>query len=67
MKPVLFLHEIKRNVISLAVWSFAMAFMLGICIIIYPEMQSQMNEMSDMVSEMGAFSDAVCMDQFNFG
>ena len=67
MKPVLFLHEIKRNVISLAVWSFAMAFMLGICIIIYPEMQSQMNEMSDMFSEMGSFSEAFGMDQINFG
>lgn len=67
MKPVLFLHEIKRNITSLAVWSFAMAFMLGICIIIYPEMQSQMGEMSEMLSEMGAFSEAFGMDQINFG
>ena len=38
----LFLHEIKRNRISLIVWSVALSFMLGVCIIIYPEMQTQM-------------------------
>ena len=63
----IFWHEIKRNKISLAVWSLAIAFMLGITIIIYPEMSSQMGELSDMFSDMGAFSDAFGMDQLNFG
>ena len=67
MKLNLFLHEIKRNKISLIVWSYAMAFMLGVCIIIYPEMQTQMGDISQMFSDMGAFSDAFGMDQLNFG
>ena len=67
MTLTLFLHEIKRNKISLIVWSAALAFMLGICIVIYPEMQSQMGEISQMFSDMGAFSDAFGMDQLNFG
>lgn len=63
----LFLHEIKRNRISLIVWSVALSFMLGVCIIIYPEMQTQMGDIGDMFSDMGAFSDAFGMDMLNFG
>ncbi|MBE6585985.1 MAG: ABC transporter permease [Ruminococcaceae bacterium] len=63
----LFLHELKRNRISLIVWTAAISFMLGVCIIIYPDMSAQMGDISDMFSNMGAFSDAFGMDQLNFG
>lgn len=63
----LFLHEIKRNKISLIVWTYALAFMLGVCVFIYPEMQSQMGDIGAMFSDMGAFSDAFGMDMLNFG
>ncbi len=61
------LHELKRNRLSLLVWSVALAFMLGVCIVIYPEMADQMGEISDMFANMGAFSDAFGMDKLNFG
>lgn len=64
---ILFLHELKRNKLSLIIWSCAISFMLGICVIIYPEMSSEMGEISDMFANMGAFSDAFGMDQLNFG
>ena len=67
MKFTLFLHEIKRNKISLIVWSYALAFMLGVCVFIYPEMQSQMGDLSTMFSDMGAFTEAFGMDTLNFG
>ena len=67
MKLALFLHEIKRNKLSLIIWSMALAWMLGICVIIYPEMQTQMGDIGDMFSDMGAFSDAFGMDMLNFG
>ena len=67
MPLTLFLHEIKRNKLSLIVWSFAISFMLGICIVIYPEMQTQMGDISQMFSDMGAFSEAFGMDTLNFG
>lgn len=67
MRPTLFLHEIKRNKISLIVWSYAMAFMLGVCVVIFPEMQTQMGDISQMFADMGAFSEAFGMDQLNFG
>ena len=63
----LLLHELKRNRLALIIWSAAISFMLGICVIIYPEMSKQMGELSEMFSDMGAFSDAFGMDQLNFG
>ena len=55
------------NRIALAIWSVAIAFMIGVCVIIYPEMATQMDGLTDMFSEMGAFTDAFGMDQLNFG
>lgn len=63
----LFLHEIKRNRLSLLIWSGIIAFMLGVTVMIYPEMSSQMGELTDMMANMGAFSDAFGMDKLNFG
>jgi ABC-2 type transport system permease protein len=63
----LFLHEMKRSRVSLIVWSIVLSFMLGVCIIIYPEMSSQMSEVSEVFSNMGDFSAAFGMDELNFG
>lgn len=62
-----FLHELRMNRIALMIWSVAIAFMIGVCVIIYPEMATQMDGLTDMFSEMGAFTDAFGMDQLNFG
>ena len=63
----IFLHEIKRNRLALIIWSAVISFMLGISILIYPEMTAQMAEIGDMFSQMGSFSAAFGMDQLNFG
>ena len=63
----IFLHELRQNKVSLIIWSCAISFMLGVCIIIYPEMSTQMGDISAMFSDMGAFSEAFGMDQLNFG
>ncbi len=63
----LFLHEIKRNKLSLIIWTAAVCFMLGVALILYPEMKGQLNQMGDMFSEMGAFSEAFGMNNINFG
>jgi ABC-2 type transport system permease protein len=63
----LLLHELKRDRISLAVWSLAISFMLAVSVLIYPEMSSQMNEITDMFADMGSFSQAFGMDKLNFG
>ncbi len=63
----LFVHELRSNKLSLIIWSAALSFMLAVCILIYPEMSSQMSEMNDMFSDMGSFSDAFGMNGINFG
>lgn len=62
----LFFHEIKRGKLPLIIWSGAISFLLLVCIVIYPEMEEQMKEMSDMFADMGALSDAFSMDQLTF-
>lgn len=64
---MLFFHEIRRNRLSLIIWTSVIAFMLGVCVFIYPEMKGQMNEMTDMFADMGAFTSAFGMDELNFG
>ena len=61
------IHELKRSRLSWIIWSAAISFMLGVCVIIYPEMSSQMGDIGAMFSDMGAFSEAFGMDQLNFG
>ncbi len=63
----LFFHEMKKNRLSLVIWSIIIAFMLSLSIMIYPEMEGQMSEMSDMFADMGSFTQAFGMDKLNFG
>ena len=63
----LFLHELKQNRLSLIIWALSISFMLCVSIVIYPEMSGQMEEMNQMMSDMGAFSSAFGLDQLSFG
>ncbi len=63
----LFFHELKRGRTALIVWSAVVAFLLCVSIVIYPEMTSQMGDIGDMFSSMGAFTDAFGMNNVNFG
>lgn len=60
-------HELRRGKITLIIWTAIIVLMLAVCIVIYPEMENQMNEMSDMFAQMGSFSAAFGMDKINFG
>ena len=64
---VLFMHELRQGRTALLVWTAVIAFLLGICIIIYPSMETQMNEVSGMMANLGGFSEAFGMDKINFG
>ncbi|HBA96495.1 MAG TPA: ABC transporter permease [Lachnospiraceae bacterium] len=63
----IFKHEIRQGRMALFVWTAAISFMIGICIMIYPEISSQMGEVSNMFAGMGSFSQAFGMDKINFG
>lgn len=63
----LFLHELKQGRNMLIIWTAVVAFMLAVCIFLYPEMETQMSEVGGMFSNMGSFSAAFGMDKLNFG
>ncbi|MBQ9535769.1 MAG: ABC transporter permease subunit [Clostridia bacterium] len=62
-----FFHELRRNRLSLAVWAAAIAFMLGISVLIYPQMTAQMAEINEVFADMGSFTAAFGMDKVSFG
>ncbi len=67
MAMTIFKHELRRGKVSLLVWTAAVSFMLGVCILIYPDLSAQMEEVSGMFADMGSFSAAFGMDKINFG
>ena len=60
-------HECKQGKITWLIWTLAIAFLLAVCIFLFPEMKGDMDEISNMYSSMGSFSAAFGMDRLNFG
>lgn len=60
-------HELRQSRISFIIWTASIGFLLGICVFLFPEMKGQMEDVSDMFSSMGSFTDAFGMDRLNFG
>lgn len=60
-------NELKRSRISLLIWSLSIGFLIAFCVMLYPSMKSQMNDINQLFSSMGSFSSAFGMDQLNFG
>lgn len=60
-------HEMRQGRNSLIIWTTVITFMLGVCILIYPEMSKQMGGISEAFANMGGFSAAFGMDKLNFG
>ena len=61
------LHELRRGRLPLLIWAGAVAGMLGISILVYPEMTNQIGQINEMFSQMGSFTAAFGMDRVNFG
>lgn len=64
---VLIKHELRGQRVSFAVWTAAVAFLLAVCIFIFPQMQGGMDGMSEMFASMGGFTEAFGMDRVDFG
>ena len=60
-------HELKQSRVSLIIWTVAIGFLLAVCIFMFPEMKGEMNEVSEVFSSMGSFTQAFGMDKVNFG
>lgn len=60
-------HELKQGWKALSIWTISIGFFIVLCVLMYPEMKGEMEDVSEMFSSMGAFTDAFGMDRLNFG
>ncbi len=67
VRVTLLKHEIKSNLRSLLIWSFAIGILSAGCILLYKGLEESMQKMADAYSNMGAFSAALGMDKLNVG
>lgn len=63
----IFKKEMKQGFMSLAIWTVATAFMVVICVVLFPEMKGQMEDVTDLFANMGGFTAAFGMDRVSFG
>lgn len=63
----IFFHELKRGRTALLVWSLSIGIMIFICMLMYPEMKTQVDEMTEMFSSLGGFTAAFGLDKISFG
>ena len=60
-------HELRRGRKALLIWTCVIGFLLAVCVLLYPEMKGEMEEMNDVFASMGSFTAAFGMDKLNFG
>lgn len=60
-------HELRQGKIAFAIWTASIAFLLVICVFMFPEMKGEMGGVGEMFSSMGSFTAAFGMDRLNFG
>lgn len=63
----IFKKEMKQGGLPLLIWTAATAFMVMVCVLIFPQMKDQMGAVTDMFANMGGFTAAFGMDQVSFG
>lgn len=63
----IFKFELRRGRNGLIIWTGAIAAMIFICLMMFPEMSGQMDRMNEMFSSMGSFTEAFGMDRLNYG
>lgn len=60
-------HELKQGKISFLIWTVSIGFLLAVCVLLFPEMKGEMEQVSDLFASMGSFTAAFGMDRLNFG
>ncbi len=60
-------HELRRGKTTFLIWTASIGFLLAVCVFLFPEMEDQMDGISEMFASMGAFTEAFGMDRLNFG
>ncbi len=60
-------HELRQSRTSFAVWTASIAFLLIVCVFLFPEMKGEMDSVRDLFASMGSFTAAFGMDRLNIG
>ena len=62
-----FKHEMKLGSKGFLIWASSIGFMLLICVLMFPDMKSEMESVNEIFANMGSFTAAFGMDRLNFG
>lgn len=60
-------HELRQGRTALAIWTASIAFLLVICVFLFPEMKKEMHAVGEMFASMGSFTAAFGMDRLDIG
>ncbi len=63
----IFKQEIRSQKLPIIIWSLSIGLLIAMCVLMFPDMKSQMDDVNEMFSSMGNFTSAFGMDQLNFG
>lgn len=60
-------HELRQGKTAFIIWTGAIAFLMAVCVVLYPQMKGEMDGLTDMFSSMGSFTAAFGLDRLSFG
>lgn len=60
-------HELRQGRTSLAVWTLSIAFLLSLCIFMFPEMKDEMEQAGNLFASMGSLSAAFSLERLDLG
>lgn len=63
----IFKHELWQGRTAFVIWTGSIAFLLIVCVFMFPEMKGEMDAVGEMFASMGSFTAAFGMDRLNFG
>lgn len=61
-----YFHELRTGRKPLIIWGLSISLMIVMCVLMYPDMKSQMDGVSKMFAGMGSFTAAFGMDRIDF-
>ena len=60
-------HELRQNRTAFAVWTASIAFLLIVCVFLFPDVKGEMDSVGNLFASMGSFTAAFGMDRLNIG
>ena len=60
-------QELRRGRLQLMIWTASVGALLAVCVLLFPEMKGEMEQVSGVFASMGSFTKAFGMDRLDFG